>query len=208
MTVTPVTTRIQGEKVVLRDLRPEDIEQIYYWKYLSPDREHLKWNSPYTPLPDYTLDEFRETEYRSHLDRTATEETRRRLVIEIDGEVKGGVGWYFVSEKTNWFEIGIVLYDSNYWSGGYGTAAFKMWMRYLFEHLDTPRLGIGTWSGNERMIGLAKKLGMIEEARVRKARVVHGEFYDAIKMGILREEWEALPAEGLKRGIAECAANV
>lgn len=29
-----------------------------------------------------------------------------------------------------------------------------------------------------------------KEARIRKARIVRGEYYDAIKMGILREEWE------------------
>jgi RimJ/RimL family protein N-acetyltransferase len=65
-----------------------------------------------------------------------------------------------------------------------------MWNDYLFTHMDMVRLGIGTWSGNVRMIGLARKLGMIEETRVRKARIVRGEHYDAIKMGILREEWE------------------
>ncbi|MGF7046909.1 RimJ/RimL family protein N-acetyltransferase [Paenibacillus sp. DS2015] len=37
---------------------------------------------------------------------------------------------------------------------------------------------------------LASKCGMMEEACIRKARIVRGEYYDAIKMGILREEWE------------------
>lgn len=31
----------------------------------------------------------------------------------------------------------------------------------------------------------------IRKAHVRKARIVRGEYYDAIKMGILREEWES-----------------
>ncbi|MGO1990053.1 GNAT family N-acetyltransferase, partial [Mammaliicoccus vitulinus] len=54
---------------------------------------------------------------------------------------------------------------------------------------DANRIGISTWSGNIRMIKVASKTGMIEEARIRKGRVVEGEFYDAIQMGILREEW-------------------
>ena len=53
-------------------------------------------------------------------------------------------------------------------------------------------LGISTWSGNKRMIKLAKKVGMKEEACIRQARIVEGQLYDAIKMGILRDEWTYL----------------
>ncbi len=40
------------------------------------------------------------------------------------------------------------------------------------------------------MMKVASKSGMIEEARIRRGRVVKGDFYDAIQMGILREEWQ------------------
>jgi len=49
----------------------------------------------------------------------------------------------------------------------------------MFDSMDTVRLGIGTWSGNVRMMRLAAACGMVEEARVRKARS-------------LREEWETI----------------
>ena len=49
--------------------------------------------------------------------------------------------------------------------------------------------GMSTWSGNARMIKVAEKIGMKEEARVRQARMVDGKYFDAIKMGILRSEW-------------------
>jgi hypothetical protein len=32
---------------------------------------------------------------------------------------------------------------------------------------------------------------MSEEARIREARIVNGEYFDSIKMGILRREWES-----------------
>ena len=41
------------------------------------------------------------------------------------------------------------------------------------------------------MLGVGKKLGFIEEARIRKSCFVKGEFYDRISKGILRDEWEA-----------------
>lgn len=182
---------LKGEKVLLRDIRPEDLDQIYYWKYEAQDREHLNWNGPYAPLEMLSKEEYRNLpRYRESFALLNTDAPRTELIIEIDGELKGSVGRYWVSEVTNWFEIGIVIYDSRYWSNGYGREAFQMWIDYLFTHMDTVRLGIGTWSGNDRMIKLAARCGMAEEARVRKARIVRGEYYDAIKMGMLREEWE------------------
>ncbi|BCG58963.1 GNAT family N-acetyltransferase [Paenibacillus sp. URB8-2] len=186
---------LRGKKVNLRDFTEDDILKLYYHYYESPDREHLNWNGPYQQQKPAAYEQFLE-EYKAILETASTDKVRSHLIIEIDGEVKGKVGRYWVSEVTNWFEIGIVICDSAYWSGGYGTEAFRMWMDYLFSHLDTVRLGIGTWSGNERMMRLAAKCGMAEEARVRKARIVRGQYYDAIKMGILREEWEEMKRLG------------
>ncbi|SET47070.1 GNAT family N-acetyltransferase [Paenibacillus sp. NFR01] len=182
---------MRGDRVTLRDMREDDMRRLYYYEYEAEDREHLLWNGPYGEQEELTFEEFTER-YAGHVVPIDSDQPRRSLMIEIDGELKGRVSRYWVSQETNWFEIGIVIYDSRYWSGGYGTEAFRMWMKYLFDSLDTVRLGIGTWSGNDRMMRLAAKCGMTLEARVRKARIVRGDYYDAIKMGILREEWDAL----------------
>jgi RimJ/RimL family protein N-acetyltransferase len=41
------------------------------------------------------------------------------------------------------------------------------------------------------MMKTAAKIGMSEEARIREARIVNGEYFDSIKMRILRREWES-----------------
>ena len=43
------------------------------------------------------------------------------------------------------------------------------------------------------MLGLGRRLGFVEEARFRRARVVDGTYYDAIVMGVLREQWTTPP---------------
>lgn len=63
-------------------------------------------------------------------------------------------------------------------------------LQYLFENLTIERVGLTTWSGNPRMIRCAEKLGMRLEGRMRKCRYYNGEYYDSIRMGILREEWD------------------
>ncbi|WP_261130567.1 GNAT family N-acetyltransferase [Bacillus sp. Marseille-Q3570] len=186
-----MTINIAGEKVVLRDLTLEDLSDLYYWKYEADDREHLKWNGPYYRLPELTMEEFKEG-FQKALEITATDQPRQILIIETEEKLIGTVNWYWEDEVTNWLSNGIVIFDSNFWSGGYGTEAFKLWTDYIFENMDVVRVGISTWSGNIRMMKLARKIGMIEEGRIRKARIVDGEYFDSIKMGILREEWEQL----------------
>lgn len=111
----------------------------------------------------------------------------------------GTVSWYWQSKATNWKSIGIVIYDEQYWGKGIGTDSLKLWIDYLFETAkEITRLDLRTWSGNERMISLAKKIGFKEEARFRKARIINGLHYDSIGMGILREEWhEMVKKDGL-----------
>ncbi|MEX0417839.1 GNAT family N-acetyltransferase, partial [Bacillus sp. C30] len=68
--------------------------------------------------------------------------------------------------------------------------AYKLWIDFLFRSTELHRLGMSTWSGNIRMMKVAEKMGMKEEARIRQARMVDSKYFDAIKMGILRKEWE------------------
>ncbi|PHK49022.1 GNAT family N-acetyltransferase [Staphylococcus edaphicus] len=166
----------KGELVTITD---SILNDIYYWKYEEKQQEAKKWNGPYIhePILDKAtfFDQAKQTRYiYSNVEST--------LAIMVEGQFVGTVGTY-------WLEIGIVIYDSAYWESGIGTEVFKLWIDYLFENHFVHRLGISTWSGNERMIKLAAKAGMKEEARIRQARIVEGQFYDAIKMGILKNEW-------------------
>ncbi|MDG0819678.1 GNAT family N-acetyltransferase [Staphylococcus equorum] len=72
---------------------------------------------------------------------------------------------------------------------GFSSQAFKEWINYLFKDTDANRIGIPTWSGNIRMMKVTSKAEMIEETCIHKGRVVEDNFYNAIQMGILREEW-------------------
>ncbi|TMW71446.1 GNAT family N-acetyltransferase [Alteribacter natronophilus] len=177
---------IKGSKVVLVKASKEDIKEIYYWKFEEPKQEAKKWNGPYIPEGKISREAFFDMwgEIEPGVPDT--------LIVKADGEVIGTVGCYWVDRNTNWLETGIVIYNPTFWEGGFGTEAYRLWIDYLFEATGIHRLGMSTWSGNVRMIKLAARIGMKEEARIREARQVDGKLYDAIKMGVLRREWEAL----------------
>ncbi|MFJ5788889.1 GNAT family N-acetyltransferase [Lysinibacillus sp. NPDC093197] len=179
----------RGIRVSLRTATIADLEEIYYWKYVDKTQAAKKWNGPYIPEKQMTKTEF--------LKEWANEEelfegVPNTLVMAVNDQFIGVVGAYWVDKNTNWLETGIVTYNSDYWNGGYGSEAYSLWIDYLFENTTLHRLGMSTWSGNERMMRVADKLGMQLEAKIRDARMVNGKYYDAIKMGILRSEWELL----------------
>ncbi|QQE77081.1 GNAT family N-acetyltransferase [Alicyclobacillus sp. SO9] len=178
---------IVGEKVVLRKPTDEDIDELYFWKYEEKKQEAKKWNGPYIQQNHITKEEYRRLWFQEVLPNVPSS-----LVIRADDKAVGDVVAYWIDKNTNWLETGIVIYDIHYWNGGYGTEAYKLWIDFLFESTELHRLGMSTWSGNVRMMRVAEKLGMKPEARIRDARIVAGKYFDAIKMGILRREWESL----------------
>lgn len=183
----PLTT-IKGKRVTLRSASIHNLETCYYWEYEDENREAEKWNRPFSPPDETTKAEFI-AEWENY---EIFPGVPGMLIIEANGELIGEVDADWVDKNTNWLEIGIIIYKPEYWGSGYGTEAFRLFIDYIFTITPLHRLGISTWSGNTRMVKLAEKMGMKEEARIRQARFLDGKYYDAIQMGILRSEWEYL----------------
>ena len=179
---------LNGTKVTLRKVTPEDLPELFTLIYGEGDTipEWKNWDAPYFP--------FSKPNYKSYIKGTAQKikdgRDNQRMAIIVDDVIIGTVNYYWENELTKWLEAGIGIYRSEYWNGGYGTEALSLWVEHLFRTLDIPRVGITTWSGNERMMRAAEKIGMILEGRLRKCRYYNGHYYDSIRMGILREEWE------------------
>jgi RimJ/RimL family protein N-acetyltransferase len=178
---------LAGNKVVLRKPGLEDIPKLYELIYGVENPEWKQFDAPYFPHESISLEKFQESMEK----RINKLDIPSMLVIEVNGEMIGDVTFYWEYQPTRWLEVGIVIFSPKHWSGGYGTEALTLWIDYLFSQLEIARVGLTTWSGNPRMIRCAEKLGMQLEGRMRKCRYYNGEYYDSIRMGILREEWEA-----------------
>ncbi|MEK3805177.1 GNAT family protein [Bacillus sp. FSL H8-0547] len=175
---------IQGENVLLRRLNHDDIPILWEFIYGEKDPEWKKWDAPYFPVGFMTRRDFEKEKKREAKDLYSN-----KMYIEANGRLIGMVTYYWEHQPSNWLEVGIVIYEPSNWHKGAGTEALKLWIRHLFEKYKLIRIGLSTWSGNTRIIRVAEKTGMREEGRIRKCRFYNGVYYDAIKMGMLREEW-------------------
>lgn len=171
-------------QVRLRPFYEVDLYTLWEMSMKEESPEWKKWDAPYYPYSPKTFEEFlKNKDYYLNSEKV--------LAIEVNDELIGMVSYYWEHEPSLWLEMGIVIYKPNYWSGGYGTVALTQWIDRLFKKMPLVRVGYTTWSGNDRMVRVGKKLGMRIEARIRKVRYYNGQYYDSIRMGILREEWES-----------------
>jgi RimJ/RimL family protein N-acetyltransferase len=182
---------LTGKKIHLRDWLLADLDDYPYW--LQPGHRWQELDGPYyaktapEDIPGVV------ERIRTRIESGTISTPRQNLIIaeREHNRLIGMVTRYWISEETSWLAAGIVIYDPALWSQGYGTEALTLWTSYLFDVLpNLARLDLQTWSGNNGMMRLAEKLGYQLEGRFRKARIVAGEYYDALGYGILREEWQ------------------
>ena len=181
---------LQGERILLRDFNEKDLP--LYEKWLSPGQEWQQWDAPYLNAADAEWVAGHLASVREGIETLDWPEPRRRMVIadRATDRLVGAVSRYWISRETHWPAVGIDIYDATRWNKGIGFEALTLWCTHLFETMpEIVRLDLRTWSGNERMIRLAKKLGFTEEARFRDARIVDGQYYDGLGFGVLRSEW-------------------
>lgn len=180
-------------KLILRDLEIKDLEDYFYWNH--PSREFHKFNGPYYgKCSEVELRKYIEGLKSSLLKGEKNVLKNKKIIANKEtNEIIGQVNWYWKSQETLWMEVGIVIFNENYWGYGIGYKALKMWIDEIFDgNPQLVRLGLSTWSGNLRMMRLAEKLGLRKEAVYLKARIVNNQYYDSVSYGILKEEWQNL----------------
>ncbi len=175
--------------IYLRKLLISDLDN--YYELNKPTREYHKFNGPYFEKETEEELKIRVENIKIQIENNTYNNQSLMISNKENDDLIGQVSWHWKSIETNWMEIGIVIFNEDYWGKGIGYKALNMWVDMLFSNRDDIiRLGLTTWSGNKRMMKLAEKCGFILEARYRKARIVNGEYYDSVSYGILKEEWE------------------
>lgn len=176
--------KIEGKNINLRTLIEEDINDYERWN--SSDLKAWEYDGP------WFNDDISGIIERNKKWLIGDRKPPYRF-LEIETKDKGHIGWvvvYHDPQDPHMTEIGIDIPEDAYWGKKLGEEALTLWINYLFKERNFTRLGFSTWEGNKGMIRLGEKLGFLLEGTIRKGCVVKGGFYDRIKMGILREEWE------------------
>ena len=170
---------LSGERVTLRAPTREDTAILNeQWS----DLDVAMLGSNRAPRP-YAVEEM-----QAKFDELAKQDDLVRFVIEVDGEVVGDCSLHFIDKHNRTCDVGIAL-GKPYWNKGYGQDALKTLVEYAFKHHNMHRVGLEVLADDARAVGCYRKVGFVEEGRLRRRDWVNGSYHDVLLMGILDEEW-------------------
>lgn len=186
--------KIQHDNIILRDYQLSDVDDEIRWT--NVDTAWFSQDTPWMELEKVDPEELR-ADMIKIMESMPEDAIRWRFEIEVDGRHIGLVSSCYRDEKfgyTPWEtidqsknavgnnairELGIEICEMAYWGKGIGPKALTAFIEY-YRSLGEHRFLVETWSGNQRMLGCAKKLGFTEVKRQKGAHVVDGKEYDAL----------------------------
>lgn len=169
---------------MLKPIEDKDLLRLWEISYKHENPDWVHWDAPY--LHEYlplTWQEFLQREVKFF-------QSKRTQGIYLNGEIIGAATYQWKNHEIKWLEVGLSIFVSELWGNGYGSQAMKNWVTQVFlVEPDVASVGFSTWSANERVMSMGKTLGFKLEGRARKVIFYNDSYYDAVRMGILREEW-------------------
>jgi RimJ/RimL family protein N-acetyltransferase len=173
----------QNELVRLRATTPEDCEEAYPSYFDSPARFLLEEQVELPPV----LATIQENSKK--WDNFNQETGRVMFTIEtLEGEAVGALNLNNINERTGTFGIGIWVF-TDHRQKGYGTAAMRILLKYAFLERRLNKFNSGWVEGNTGSEKMHKKLGCIQEGKIRQMYYSGGRFFDWILVGLLKDEF-------------------
>ena len=174
---------LEGKLVRLRALEPADAQHAHKWINDREVTQFLGARYPYSLA--FEVNWATEAAKQNGF-------TELRLLIETkDGQAIGVCGLHRGSPEDRNAEVGIMLGEKSFWSSGYGTDAMVTLMRFGFHQMNLHRIDLGVFEFNARAQACYRKCGFTEEGRRREAYYQDGRYWDVVRMGILRHEFDA-----------------
>jgi RimJ/RimL family protein N-acetyltransferase len=178
---------LKGKRVLLRPVTRSDI--VYFLKWFN-DAEIVQYVGLYLPMTEMSEEKFVE-----ELGTTRATSDIILVIEVVEGDSArpiGNCGLHQISPKDHDAVFGIVIGEKDHWGKGYGTEAGRLLLDYGFQQLNLHRISSSALAFNERSIKLHKKLGFVEEGRLRQAMFKNGQYHDRVEFGMLRNEWKGL----------------
>ncbi len=173
----------QNDLVRLREWRPEDCEEGYPSLFDSPARFLLQEEVELPPVMANVQESSKKWENFNQ------EVGRIMFTIEtLDGKAVGALNLNTINERAGTFGIGIQTFVGER-GKGYGTAAMRILLKYAFLERRLNKFNNGWIEGNVGSEKMHKKLGCIQEGRLRQMTYHEGRYYDWIRVGLTKDEF-------------------
>ena len=174
---------IRLDNIVLRNLEPDDVVQLYRFRNDPEIANQLGGFSS-----GYARQDLVEWIERH---RNAKSEVLWAIANAADNKCIGHVGLYDIDNRIGKAEFGIVIGDRDFQGKGVGSTVTSAVITYGFQELRLHKIALTVLSTNARAIHLYSRLGFSQDGTLRDDQFRSGVYVDSILMSILEHEWEA-----------------
>ena len=174
---------ITGIRVRLRAIESKDLPRFVEW---LNDPEVVAGLDQSTPLGiDEEEEWFKEIQKRDPIERPLAIDALR----DTTWRHIGGCNLFDFNHQVRRASSGIMIGDKSCWGQGYGTEAMQLLLEHAFNTLNLNRVDLHVYDDNQRAIEMYKRVGFVEEGRLRDYHFREGKYFDTLIMSILRDEW-------------------
>jgi diamine N-acetyltransferase len=177
---------IRGERVYLRAPERSDVPRFVQWFNDADVLRNLAMRAPMSEAVE-------ERWFDEMLPRQGRTDLLLVICVTADDRAIGTVGLHGIDQSNGTADFGIAIGEPAEWGKGYGTDATRAICDFGFGELRLERIGLYVYADNQRGRRAYEKAGFTLEATLRRAHFARGEHHDVHVMGLLREEWLALP---------------
>lgn len=178
---------LEGARIRLAALVDEDIPQFARW-LSDPTLQQMVNPGAIGPVSAQSL--LAPDSWLS-ADRNNPNSTIFAIRTREDDQFLGVAALSNVHAQARYAEYGINIAHPEYQNKGYGIEVTELMLCYGFLELNLNRIWLSVFGYNLRAIKLYEKVGFIHEGREREMIYRDGQYYDLVKMGLLRREWQA-----------------
>lgn len=185
---------LTATRIVLRRMQAADAPVLYAYRSLPEVARYQDW------LP-HDLDEVQGLARAQADVEPGVPGSWLQLIIarRDDGEVVGDCGILFPAGAHASPELGIAL-RPDHRSRGYATCATRLMLEHLFDARKVHRVVARTDPRNLPSVAVLQRLGLRQEAHLRRSHWHRGQWVDDMVFAMLDEEWE----RERKRLLAHC----
>jgi len=170
---------IEGDHIYLREVRPSDVNEDYYYWMNDPEvTQYLEsrfYPNSLEGLRDYVASKLGD---RNNVFLAIVLKEGDRHI----GNIKlGPINWIH-----RFADLGIMIGDKSNWRKGYATEAIRSLVGYAFRKLNLHKVTAGCYANNQGSLRAFEKAGFEMEGVRKEQFSWNGQYVDSVLLGIVR----------------------
>lgn len=174
------TQQLKTERLLLRQIKPDDAEMVYVWLSDPEVCKYERWQ-PHQSV-DYTRG------YIAEVLNGYTSDCIYQWGIELNSELIGSVSVVNVDDCDQKATLGY-CFAKKYWSKGYATEAVKAVLHYMFTAVGLNRIEASHSVNNIASGRVLEKTGMLLEGYAKDYYFCSLGFQDSRLFGITKDRY-------------------